>query len=193
MRNILLLCLAFGWAANVNGQSGAHKKEPTLAFQAGLVDFLSASRVRQNSSLTQVMGNNQWAKPNEMDFALGGSFINGINDYLDYSVNTFFTFTNYPIRNKKPPFENGIYGQVDASVHLKLLPDNYILVPYLSAGVGGAMIGSRFEAFMPFGAGMQLGLGEGYFIFSNFQYRVPVTAGANYHFQYSLGVGFPIN
>jgi outer membrane protein OmpA-like peptidoglycan-associated protein len=132
-----------------------------------------------------------------MDLAFFGlSYIKGLNEHFDYSINGYIGSLKYPVRNSNgvsiPSNVSKFLIEVDGSIHMKLLPDNYIVVPYLSAGIGASLWNGRFEAFAPLGAGLQFGLGQGYFAFSNFQYRVPVTQGANYHFFYSLGAGFPV-
>jgi outer membrane protein OmpA-like peptidoglycan-associated protein len=169
-------------------------KRGTFVVQAGAYDFLTAGRIR-NTSMSNVLGNNQWADLSEVDFALGASYIKGITSYLDYSVNGYFGFVRYPVRQADGSVKvasDKLLTEIDGSVHLKLLPDNFTVVPYLSAGLGASASAGRFEAFTPLGAGLQVKLIEDYFFLSNFQYRVPVTQGANYHFLYSIGFGGPV-
>lgn len=170
-------------------------KQGTLALQIGAFDFQTAQKIR-TQSLTSVLGNKEWSNFAETDMAFGLSYIKGISKFFDYSINGYLGSVRYPVRNSNGSSVTGtaskILFETDASIHMKLLPDNYIVVPYLSAGVGGSLWDGRFEAFIPVGAGLQIGVGEDYFAFSNFQYRLPVTQGANYHFLYSLGFGGPI-
>jgi outer membrane protein OmpA-like peptidoglycan-associated protein len=135
------------------------------------------------------LGNKKWADLNEMDFAVGVSFLNGINNYFDYSINLFTGNSNYPDRGQEASAKESFLTELDASIHMKLLTDKYIVVPYLTGGVGASLWSKRFEAFMPLGAGLQIKLSPESFIISNFQYRIPVTQGANYHFLYNIGFG----
>jgi outer membrane protein OmpA-like peptidoglycan-associated protein len=170
-------------------------KQGTLAIQLGAFDFQTAQKIR-TQSLSSVLGNKEWSNLSESDMAFGISYIKGISKFFDYSINGYLGSVAYPVRNSNGTANTNttskLLFEVDGSIHMKLLPDNFIVVPYLSAGLGGSAWNGRFEAFAPLGAGLQFGIGEEYFAFSNFQYRVPVTQGANYHFLYSLGFGGPI-
>lgn len=194
MRKELLVLLGIGFSFMAISQaSNPIIKRGTLALQAGAYDFKTAQAIR-STSLTNVLSNNEWAGIKEMDIAFGLSYIKGITSYLDYSVNGYFGFVKYPVRTntgtKTGPSK--LLSEVDASLQLKLLPDNYIVSPYLSAGVGGSSNNGHFEAFSPLGVGLQVKLAPESFLFSNFQYRVPVTQGANYHFLYTIGFGTPV-
>ena len=84
---------------------------------------------------------------------------------------------------------NALLTEIDAMLNFKLLSDNYVVSPYLSAGIGGSIYDEwRMDAFLPVGAGLQFSFGTDHFVFANAQYRVPVTQRANYHFLFSLGV-----
>ncbi len=166
-------------------------KRPTLVMQLGGVDFKTSSRIG-STSLASVIGNKEWSKVQDLDVALGISFINGISEHFDYSVNLFSGASKYPLRGQPDLRREGYLHALDASLHMKLLPDNFMVVPYLSGGVGASLWKRRFEAFVPVGAGLQFRVIPEYFAFANFQYRLPVTQAANYHFLYSLGFGGPI-
>ena len=84
--------------------------------------------------------------------------------------------------------------EADANLNLKLLPDNYIAVPYLSVGLGASMYtGSYFAAYAPVGAGMQFNLGEGTFINLQVDYHIKVTDLATNNLQYSIGITSPLH
>jgi outer membrane protein OmpA-like peptidoglycan-associated protein len=196
MRIVLLALFTLGLFGIGRSQDKSGPiKRGTLAVQIGGFDFQTAQKIR-SQSLSSVLGNKEWSNLKEIDMAFGLSYIKGINQHFDYSINGYFGSVKYPVRSSNGTSITGaaskLLFEMDASIHMKLLPDNYIVVPYLSAGVGGSVWNGRFEAFAPLGGGLQFGLGEECFAFSNFQYRVPVTQGANYHFLYSIGFGGPV-
>ncbi len=168
-------------------------KPGTLVIHFGFQDFTTPQRIK-GSSMGSVTGNKQWAKMGEQSPALGISYVQGISNYFDVSANYFLASVDYPFRDDTRQYGTDyLLHELDASVQMKLLPDNHFFVPYLSAGIGAsAYYGGRFDAFMPLGAGVQLKLGSGTFIFSNFQYRVPVTERASSHFLSSIGIGTAI-
>lgn len=192
MRKLIFVCLAF----LVCGMSFAQDNEkyikrPTLVMHAGGYDFKTANRLK-NGSMATLLGNKDWAKIREWDAALGVGYVNGISEFFDYSVNFFSGATRYPNSDGVQAGAEKFLHSLDASIHMKLLSDKYVVVPYLSAGVGGSLWNRNFKAFAPFGGGLQFRVVPDYFLFSNFQYRVPVTAEANSHFLYSLGFGGPV-
>lgn len=163
-------------------------KKPTLTFYAAGYDFKTAQNIRTRS-LASVIGDKEWATLKEIDPALGLSFMKGISENIDYSVNFFSGATKYIVRDRPDINREGFLHALDASLHLKLLSDNYFFVPYLSAGVGGSLWRGRFEAFAPVGGGFQFKVAPDFFLFTNMQYRLPVTQSANYHLLYNLGFG----
>ncbi len=192
MRKLCLSLFSLSFCLGVFAQPAKDSqiKPGTLSIHFGLQDFATPQRIK-NSTMGTTMGNRKWTKASDQQPALGISYTKGISNYFDYSVNYFLASVAYPFRDGTPqPGTSYLLHEADASISMKLLPDNYFFVPYLSAGVGAsAYQGGKFDAFMPLGGGIQLRLSEETFLFSNFQYRIPVTERANYHFFSSIGVG----
>ncbi len=72
-------------------------KRGTFGFSFGAYDFKTAEAIR-NSSLTSVLSEHQWSQIEDMDIAIGLSYLKGITPYLDYSINGYFGYVSYPIR-----------------------------------------------------------------------------------------------
>jgi hypothetical protein len=171
---------------------GEYTKGATLGFSVGGFDFQTAQRIR-SSSLASVLKDKQWAKFSEQDWAIGIHYTKGLGNYFDATANIAFGSVEYPYGNGKPAAtSSALLTEADAAVNIKLLTDKHIFVPYLTAGVGMSIYKSFFDAYMPLGAGFQIKLGSENFIFSNFQYRVPVTQRANYHFYTNVGIAISI-
>jgi OOP family OmpA-OmpF porin len=195
-KTALLFCAMTGFIFSNAQQNGEPNiKRGTLAFHVSAFDFQTPQRIR-SSSLNTVWGNKGWAGLSDWNMGVGVSYIKGLNPNFDYSINGHGAFVRYPVRRSDGstfvPNDAKALIEVDGSIHMKLLPDNFFFVPYLSAGLGGSMWDGRFEAFSPLGGGIQMNTGSDNFIFTNFQYRVPITQGANYHFLYTLGFGAPV-
>lgn len=195
MRKLSLSLLALLSVGIASAQQKEDEKKPaTIAIHFGLQDFTTPQRIR-TSSLQNVMGNKRWAKFREQEPAMGISYLKGLSPKIDIGVNYALAWLTYPNRDALVPPNGGkkALHELDATLNLKLLTDRFRLVPYLTAGLGGSMYnGGNFDAYLPLGAGLQFKIAPGTFIVSNFQYRVPVTERANYHFFSSIGMAVNI-
>ena len=163
-------------------------KRPVLAIQFLLNDFKTADRVRKYS-IGNVLNHNNWSRMAEMDAGLGLNYLQGLGPHVDISARLDITSLDYLFRTKPLQGYDNALVETDASLRVKLLPDKYLLVPYLTAGAGLSVYKKNVGAYLPLGMGIQLNLGKGdAFIFSDIQYRVPLTANTNFHFNYAVGV-----
>ncbi len=194
MKKVFMLMLLVGMFTGTFAQeTPSFKKRPTLSVNFIFNDFLTAQRL-QGSSIGSVLSNKDWARANEMTPGLGIAYYEGLSEHFDFMSTLNGTFMNYPFRNGRKTPGDWMNLQWDANINMKLLSDKHTVVPYLTAGVGAFSHGlTYFGAYMPVGGGLQVNLGDQEaFIFSNFQYRLPITANANYHFTYTFGLGAPL-
>ncbi len=192
MKRLLLLLLAFTAFVTVNGQNSNYKKLPSFGFQFSLIDFPTANDLR-TSSLARVIDRGDWKKVGRMSPALTLNYMQGLSNYVDFMGRFTTGFVNYPFRNPSAPIiPEGIYLEADANANIKLLTDNYIVVPYVQVGVGGAYAKRKFMAQIPLGVGLQFKLGEETFLQVNTNYRLPVTDRANYSLFHSFGITAPL-
>lgn len=162
-------------------------KKPSLGLHFVMNDFQTAAAIR-SSSLSAVIREKRNAKFKQMSPGLALSYMQGINPQLDFSTSLAGSFLDYP-------FENGIVLrgteslllEADASIHAKLLPDQYWVNPYLTLGVGAFKYEGYYGAFMPAGAGLQINIFNEAYLLINTQYRIRVTENSTHHFYYSLG------
>ncbi len=189
----LLIALTTGVFAQTDIPASAskmnYKKRPTLIIHFVANDFQTAEKIRQ-TSLKDVLKDNQWTKLREMDYGLGLQYLQGLTNHIDFSGRLDASFTDYLFRNRPQQGDDKLLIEGDAGFNIKLLSDRYIVSPYLHAGIGGSVYDGYFAAYVPLGVGLQFNLGKGdAFIFSNAQYRVRVTDNANNHFNFNIGVG----
>ena len=193
MKKMVLLFLAFTVFTTVNGQNSNYKKLPSFGFQFSLIDFPTANDLR-TTSLARVLDQGNWKKIGRMSPAITLNYMQGLSDHVDLMARFTTSFVRYPFRNPSAPIlSEGIYLEADANANIKLLTDNYFLVPYLQVGVGGAYAKRKFMAQVPLGVGLQFKLGEETFLHVNSNYRLPVTDRANYSFMHSLGITAALN
>lgn len=165
-----------------------HTRPAAIGVSFLLNDFATAQRIR-STSLSVVMRDKTWAKPHDMDPGIAISYFKGLRPHIDFAGTLGASFVNYPFRNKPAYSGDALLLEGDASVNLKMLPDNYFFSPYINLGVGGSSYKNHYGAFMPLGGGLKFNFFEEASLFVNAQYRVPVTHdNANYHFYYSIGI-----
>lgn len=179
--------MAIGLLA-ANAQNSDYKKRPTLIVNLTTFDFKTAQAIR-SSSLSTVLTEKRWSKVTDMGLGFGVSYLKGLCDHVDMMASINGTFVKYPFRDKPSYNRDALLLETDVIANIKMLTDKHIVVPYLSAGVGISKYATVWGGYIPVGAGIQVRIMEDTYFLTNFQYRLPVTQEANYHFTYSIGFG----
>lgn len=154
-----------------------------------LNDFATANRIR-STSLSQVLSNDNWAKPKEMSPGIAVTYFNGITRHIDFSGTLAGSYVRYPFPNKAAFPSDQFLLEADASMNFKMVSEKYWVQPYVILGIGAHMYGSKyFGAFLPTGLGLKVNFFDDAHLFINSQYRIPVTREtANYHFMNQIGI-----
>lgn len=151
-------------------------------------DFVTPQRIRQGS-LSSVFTHNEWAKFSEMSPGIAVTYFNGLRKYIDFAGTIGISFPTISLPAKNTTTNSAALFEGDASFNFKLLPEKYILTPYLIAGVGASKYKSYYGAFIPLGLGFKINFFDEASLFISSQYRVPVTTETNnYHFVNSIGI-----
>jgi len=186
MKKILLVIIGLGLFATSFGQ-GEYKKRPSFGIHFFLNDFKTPQNLR-TKGLPSVIRSEEWHKTKNMSAGIAISYLQGLNNNLDFVGTLSGSFLDYPIAGKPVQPSPLLLLEGAATVNLKLLPDNYIVSPFITAGVGASKYGGYYAAFLPLGIGAQAKIVDEVFLLWNSQYRVPVTENASYHFYHSIGV-----
>lgn len=183
--------LAFLWAMSAFVGFGQDEeiRPAAIGISFTLTDFTTANRIR-TTSLSQVLANKRWAKPNEMSPGLQVHYFKGLKRFIDVNANLGFAFTKYPFQNRPAFNSDRFLLSAEAAVNLKMLTEKFWIQPYLIGGIGGHMYsGKYFGAYIPTGLGLKVNFFDEAHLFVTSQYRIPVTnETANYHFLYSIGI-----
>ncbi|MBX9781932.1 MAG: OmpA family protein [Chitinophagaceae bacterium] len=191
MKKNLLLLAALLPFFGAFGQDNDQKLPPSIGFQFSFIDFKTANAFR-TKSIAQVLRDKQIAKIPDMSPALTINYMQGLNNNLDFMGRLTTSFVTYPFRNA-PAVSEKFYFEVDANVNVKLLSNNYFVVPYIQGGVGFAKAGGTYLAQIPLGLGLQFNIFDEAFVHITSNYRVPVAQKANYNFLHSFGVSVPLS
>ncbi len=162
---LVFICLAhMALAQNYGGV----KKGSAIGFSANLTDFTASL----------------WKSgPLEPGFSI--MYWHGIGAKTDYSIRYNGVFTSY----SKDVTSNSSYAhELEASLHLRMFNNNHLVNPFLSAGLGGGVYGSKFAGYAPLGGGVQMNLFNDGYITLQMNYRVSFNSdNLDNNLFYSLG------
>lgn len=162
-------------------------KRPAIGVHFIMQDFPSATYLRANS-LSAAINDKKFAKLSEMSPGLAISYWKGVTNHLDFVANVSGSFLKYPYKNRPASTQEKFLMEIDATANAKMLPDNYWVSPYLTAGVGISSYSGYWGTYIPLGTGIQVNLFDETFIHLQSQYRLGISDNSNYHFYW--GVGF---
>jgi OOP family OmpA-OmpF porin len=188
---VLLVFLLVTVSATFAQKPSLYKKQPTLSINFMLNDYSTAQYI-DRTSLSQVFKNDAFSKVTDMSPGLSVGYYKGLSDHVDFMASLGGSFTSYEFKNGRSNKSDALLLEADANLNVKLLSDNYIVNPYLTAGVGASKYGPHYGAYIPLGFGIQVKLGEEVFLFTNAQYRNGITDYTNNHLNFSLGFGAPL-
>ena len=186
MKKILLVIIGLSLFVTSFGQA-EYKKRPSFGIHFILNDFKTAQNLRTNG-LSNVIRTKEFHKTKNMTSGIAVSYIQGLNNRLDFASTLSGSFLDYPINGKPSRVDPLLLLEGAATLNLKLLSDKYYINPFLTAGIGASKYGGYYGAFMPFGIGAQVKIVDEVFLMLNLQYRVPVTENVSYHFYHSMGI-----
>ena len=186
MKKILLVIIGLSLFVTSFGQA-EYKKRPSFGIHFILNDFKTAQNLRTNG-LSNVIRTKEFHKTKNMTSGIAVSYIQGLNNRLDFAGTLSGSFLDYPINGKPSRVDPLLLLEGAATLNLKLLSDKYYINPFLTAGIGASKYGGYYGAFMPFGIGAQVKIVDEVFLMLNLQYRVPVTENVSYHFYHSMGI-----
>ena len=186
MKKCILAILTLAVCTSSFAQNNS-KKSPSLGIQFILNDFASAADLRANG-LANLLAAKQYLKTKRMTGGLALSYLQGVSDHVDFVATLSGSYTNYPVPNKVSDGQQYLLVEAAATANLKLLKDNFFIVPFLTAGIGASKFKGYYGAFAPVGLGLQFHVFEDAYILLNSQYRMPVTENVAYHFYHSFGI-----
>jgi len=186
MKKLILSILAILVYTSSFSQDGDNRKRSALGVSFFLNDFQTAADIKKNG-LGSVIRNKTLFKPKRMNPGLAINYLKGLSNTVDFSASLGGSFVDYPIPDL-PSQGQRFLLEATGGLNMKLLPDNFWLVPFANIGIGASKYTSHYAAFMPVGVGFQFNLFDEAFVMVNSQYRIPVTAQAASHLYHSIGI-----
>lgn len=167
--------------------SGSLKKGQYLGIQFNLYDFPTAKEAR-TSGLNTVLAKESWLKMDRKKIGFSVGYTTGLNDNVDLASRFGYAALENAMTQKNNGLGYQSYFELESALNVKLLTDKHLVSPFLILGAGAATWGGYYAAYIPTGAGFQVNLFDENLIVLQTQYRLPVTANANHHLFYSLGI-----
>lgn len=192
MKHLLVMLVAVGGFLTAGAQNKDLKKLPSIGVQFASIDFENANVIRTRG-LSTAIREKAWFNTNRINPAISLNYMEGITNHIDFMGRLTTAFLSYPARNATNLNSGSkFYLELDANLNIKLLPDNYWVVPYLQAGVGASAERANWMAYMPLGAGLQINFSDVVHMHLNTGYRIPITARANYNLFHAIGFSLPL-
>ena len=195
MKKILFTLFALNLVFAVNAQEVSNKKAPSIALKLSAFDFKTARLINANT-LGSVLSDKSWEKFGNTTKSIGVQYFKGLSNHVDFMANVDFASLQYPfyVSSKlKAPTTKQFYAAVDASVNLKMLSDDYKVVPYITLGIGmGAYANTYYTAYAPAGFGLQIKAAHGSFINILSTYRAEMSSIAKTHFNHGISYSMPL-
>lgn len=197
MKKLLFSLIVIGMAVSATAQTTpiSYKKRPSIGFHFQLQDVTTPGLIGAGS-LSSVFTNNQWTKIKDLDPGMSFQYIEGLSEYVDLQVSIGAASVRYPFSAKSGiavPAAKRLLIETDVAVNVKMLKDNYFLVPYFTVGAGASMYGGTyFATYAPIGVGLQVKLGNDNFLTTNFVHKTAMSTLAVNHFTYNIGIVSPL-
>ena len=186
MKKLILSVLTILLYTSSFSQDGDFRKRSALGVSFFLNDFQTAADIKKNG-LGSVIRDKNLFRTSRMNPGLALNYLKGLSNHIDFAATLGGSFVDYPIANL-PRQGNHFLLETTAGLNLKLVSDNYWVVPFANVGIGASKYTGHYAAFMPVGVGLQINLVDEAFIIYNSQYRIPVTDQAASHLYHSIGI-----
>ena len=188
MKKITGLLTAFLlWQSLAIAQDHEYVQNPTLGVHFIFQDFETAARIR-NNDIGSLIRDKTFGKIKEMSPGLALNYLDGLNQYFDFSSTLAIAFLDYPKQDGTKTGSDNLLLEGDVSIRGKMVSNKYWLIPYVQLGAGISKYKGYWGAFIPAGVGLQLNFFDEAYLLINSQYRFAVTESVNYHFYYSIGL-----
>jgi OmpA-OmpF porin, OOP family len=167
--------------------SGQYIRPSSIGISFIFNDFQTVQRIR-SSSLSTVIRNKQLGKIKDMSPGFAVTYFKGLTNHIDFAGTLGGSFVENALPNINTSGDNFLI-EADASLNLKMLPDNYFFSPYLSAGVGASKYKGYYGAIVPVGAGFKFNFFQEASLFVNAKYHFPVLdASPDHHLVFGFGI-----
>ncbi|MCX8473187.1 MAG: OmpA family protein, partial [Sediminibacterium sp.] len=179
------------------------KRSPLENFYFGVklssYDFFTANYIQTHSLSEALNTKNINTDFGSFPIAVGVTFLKKINNHIDFMGGLEMMF----LRDKPSPNISNptldpnprrFYGTADFTIISKLFPNNYIVSPFASYGIGVSFYeGASWEPYLPIGLGLQFRLSKDVYLNTSIQNKIPVNPSGFSHITYTANLYTPLH
>ncbi len=192
MKNILACFLIFVlsiWGSAA--QNSSDSKRSTLGLHFFYNDFKSAQLIN-TTSLSNVLKNKLWNKPQNMEGGFGIDYIHGLNKNIDFIGTLNGSWIDYLLPGNTLYGSSNFFMDLSTGAHLKMLSDNHIFSPFLIAKANYSSYQNIHGFSFAPGAGLQVNLFKEVFVIATVEYRAALSHHLSNQLYYSVGIATSI-
>ena len=183
----IFILLAASLISGVRAQDSLQIKKPTLGLHLFYNDFKTAQLIN-SSSLSNVLKNKLWNKPQNMQGGFGIDYMQGLNKNLDFIGTLNGSWVDYLLPGNTFYGSSNFLLDLNAGVHVKLLSDNHIFSPFLIAKGDYTSYRDLHGFSLAPGAGMQVNMFKEIFVLATIEYRAAISHNLSNQLYYSIGI-----
>ncbi len=187
MKKIILSFFTVAIFSYCFAQDVDHRQPSALGVSFFLNDFKTAADIKRNG-LSTVIRNKNLFRLNRFNPGIALTYYKGLANLVDFAGTLGGSFVDYPFTNQASSGNAHFLSEATASLNIKLLPDNFWVVPFADLGIGASKYIHHYAAFIPVGVGIKVNFSDEAFFTLNSQYRFAATENASAHLYHSLTV-----
>ena len=111
----------------------------------------------------------------DMSKGVSITYWKGLCSKVDLSAKANLIFRDYSLIYQGISGKSEIGIEVEPNLHIRLVPDEAKIAPFVSTGVGVGMYNDKFGAFVPAGGGIQFNMQGQTYLFLQAQYKFTLT------------------
>ena len=165
----------------------AQKKQPTIGLHFFYNDFSTAASIN-STGLGNVLKNNLWTQPQNMQGGFGLDYLQGITKKIDAVGTVNGSWVDYLLPGPVFYGSSNFLLDINAGAHIKLLTDKHTFNPFLVTKIGYTSYKNINGFSLLPGAGVQVNLFNEAFILSTVEYRAALSNNLSNQLYYSIGI-----
>jgi outer membrane protein OmpA-like peptidoglycan-associated protein len=166
---ILALSLLATSAFSQKKMEKGEKKGPLFGLHFNLQDFKAPLAIKNPNT------GNVYSTFKDMTKGFSLSFWKGLHPKVDFSTKLSASFRDYRAIRSGLTNKTEIGIELEPSLNVRPFPDQALINPFLTVGLGGGLYTDKFGAYIPTGVGLQVNFHSYTYLFFQAQYRWAIT------------------